>query len=229
MQNIYVFLSGPGLIVSLAVFFGGLLWRAVWYVRGLDWQLDRVAYRPHFKLGLRGALNSIGRWLVPFGTRSWREEPFFTIAFFLFHLGAILVPLFLTGHMVIARWTLGFSLPSLPQRLADMLTLGVLLGALCLLLRRLALPEVRILSTKNDYALLTLATAPFLTGYLVCARVPGYDFWLLLHLLSGHALLLATPFTRLSHIVLFFLSRAQLGMDYSIKRGGQYRGPAFPW
>lgn len=229
MQAMYAFLSGPALILSLAVFFGGLAWRVVWYIRGLDWQLDRVAYMPHLKLGLRGALNSIGRWLLPFGTRSWREAPFFTIAFFLFHIGAVLVPLFLAGHGVLLKQALGFSLPSLPQWLADILTLGVLLGALCLFLRRLTLPEVRLLSTRSDYAVLALAVAPFITGYLACMHAPGYDFWLLLHLLSGHALLLAAPFTKLSHIVLFFMSRGQLGMDYSIKRGGEYRGPAFPW
>ncbi len=223
------FLSGPGLLISLAVFFGGMAWRVVWYIRGLDWQLDRVAYRPHLKLGLMGAADSIWRWLVPFGTRGWREAPFFALAFFLFHIGAVLVPLFLAGHGVLLREAVGFSLPSMPQGLADVLTLAVLLGAFFLLLRRLTLPEVRLLSTKGDYAVWALAVLPFLTGYLACAHAPGYDFWLVLHMLSGEVMLIAAPFTKLSHIVLFFMSRGQLGMDYSIKRGGEYRGPCFPW
>jgi len=50
--------------------------------------------------------------------------------------------------------------------------------------------------------------------------VGDYTFWLLLHILSGEILLLMIPFTRLAHIFLFFASRAQLGMDYGIKRGG---------
>ena len=39
-------------------------------------------------------------------------------------------------------------------------------------------------------------------------------------MLCGEILLVAIPFTKLSHFLLFFLSRAQLGMDYGIKRGG---------
>jgi len=32
--------------------------------------------------------------------------------------------------------------------------------------------------------------------------------------------------TKLSHIILFFMSRAQLGMDFGIKRGGMKGGGA---
>ena len=49
------------------------------------------------------------------------------------------------------------------------------------------------------------------------------------HILTGEAVLLLAPFTKLSHIVLFFMSRGQLGMDYNIKRGGHARETAFPW
>ena len=41
-------------------------------------------------------------------------------------------------------------------------------------------------------------------------------------------LLVAIPLTKLSHFVLFFLSRAQLGLDFGIKRGGmKNRGMAW--
>jgi len=40
--------------------------------------------------------------------------------------------------------------------------------------------------------------------------------------------LIAIPFTKLSHIVLFFASRAQIGMDYGIKRGGM-KGKSMAW
>ena len=33
-------------------------------------------------------------------------------------------------------------------------------------------------------------------------------------------MLVAIPFTKLSHFVLFFMSRMQIGMDFGIKRGG---------
>ncbi len=41
-------------------------------------------------------------------------------------------------------------------------------------------------------------------------------------------MLIAIPFTKLSHLVLFFCSRVQLGMDYGIKRGGM-KGKGLVW
>ena len=40
--------------------------------------------------------------------------------------------------------------------------------------------------------------------------------------------LVAIPFTKLSHFLLFFLTRAQIGMDFGIKRGGM-KGKTMPW
>ncbi len=225
----YGFLTGPGLVLSLLVFFGGLVWRGVWYVRGLDWQLDRVAYRPHLKTGLKGAAQSVYRWLVPYGTHGWRGSPFFTLCTFVFHLGAVFVPLFLVGHSTVLRSAVGFGLPTMPQDMADVLTACTIIAAACIILRRLTLPEVRVLTTWRDYGVLALVLVPFVTGFLAVCSAPGYEAWLILHMLSGEVMLVAAPFTKLSHIVLFFMSRGQLGMDYSIKRGGRYRGPCFPW
>ena len=56
----YEFLTGPMFILSLCVFFVGLLARAIWYVRGLHWQLDRVAYGMYPGPGMKGAARSIG-------------------------------------------------------------------------------------------------------------------------------------------------------------------------
>ena len=229
MRDLYMFLTGPGLIVALLVFFGGLAARALLYVQGLDWKLDRVAYIPHFKQGLKGAAQSIYRWLIPFGTHGWRKSPFFTVGFFAFHFGVIVLPLLVAGHAVIAENLLGFWLPHLPPAAADFSTLCAIGAAGLILARRIALPEVRHLSTWRDYAVLGLATLPLLSGFLAARHFPGYDYWLLLHMVSAEALLILAPFTKLSHIALFFMSRAQLGMDYSIKRGGDYRGTSFPW
>ena len=226
MQN---FLAGPGLIISLLVFVFGMAWRVVWYVRGLDWKLDRVAYRPYFKQGLKGGVQSVLRWMLPFGTHGWRSAPFFTLFTFFFHLGVTFVPLFLIGHSVILRSTVGFGLPTIPQPLADFLTVTASIAFVLLVLRRLTLPEVRILTTKQDWRILALAGTPLITGCFAAFHLPGYSFWLTLHMLSGEILLIAAPFTKLSHIVLYFMSRGQLGMDFSIKRGGEYRGSAFPW
>ena len=205
----YEFLTGPMLWAAFLIFVIGLARRVVLYIRGLDWRLERVAYGPGRKIGMKGAISSVLQWLVPFGTHSWRRQPYFTIAFFLFHIGVVIVPLFLAGHMVIMQERFGFSLPSLPMWFA--------------------LPEVRFLTTLGDWGILLLVLFVLVAGFLARMQAPGYESWLLWHIFAAELVLILAPFTKLSHIVLYFMSRGQLGMDYAIKRGGASRGPAFPW
>ncbi|MBF0482547.1 MAG: hypothetical protein HQK81_10645 [Desulfovibrionaceae bacterium] len=225
----YDFLTGPLLWLSFIVFFAGCVWRVVAYIRGLSWQLDRVAYGPHFGIGLRWALKSIGHWLLPLGSRNWRQRPLFNALFFVFHFGLLVVPIFLLAHTVVLRERFGIGWPSISNPLADALTICVLITGLFLYLRRLAFPEVRLLTGPHEIAILVIAVAPFLTGFVAAHTGPGnYAFWLNLHVICGEVMLLAIPFTKLNHFVLFFMSRGQIGMDFGIKRGGE-RGRGIVW
>ena len=222
-------LSGPLFIISLCVFFVGLIIRAVLYVRGLDSRLERVAYSYHKERSIPGALLSIVKWLIPGGTYGWRTQPVATFLFFLLHFGAVLIPLFLVSHTVLLEQYTGISLPALPTELADLLTV-VSISALALIaVRRFMSPVLRQLNTMQDWLILLLTFLPFFTGFVARLDAGAYDFWLTLHILTGDLFLILAPFTKLSHIVLFFMSRAQLGMDYAIKRGGFTRGGTFPW
>ena len=231
MDSLMNILTGPVLIFSLAVFFAGLAARFALYFLGLNWKIDRVAYRADMKNGLKGGVHSAVMWLIPFGTYGWRAQPFMTVCFCLLHLGAVLVPLFLLGHNVIFKDTLGFSLFSLPQILMDLLTIMTILGLVLLILRRIVLPEVRKMSGFQDWFLLILVLTVFVTGFMACQQACGYRVWLIGHIISGELLLILAPFTKLSHIALYFASRVQIGMDYAIKRGGNNRnsGALFPW
>lgn len=224
----YEFITGPLLWVVFAVFLGGLAYRVVWYVKGLSQPLDRVAYSSFPADGAKGAARSILFWLLPFGTHSWRTKPGFTLAFFGFHIGAVLVPLFLAGHAVLLQQRFGIAWPSLPQGLADVLTALALVSIVGIALRRFSLPEVRIVTTWYDWLLLLIAAAPLCTGFVAVMHWGDYQFWLLAHILTAELLLVAIPFTKLYHVVGFFLSRAQIGMDFAIKRGGR-KGRNMPW
>ena len=103
-----------------------------------------------------------------------------------------------------------------------------MLGAVARVSDRIALTEVRIITNAYDYLLVAIAVAPFVTGLLARYQVADYQFWLIVHILSGEILLIAIPLTKLSHFVLFFMTRAQLGMDYGIKRGGM-KGKGLAW
>ncbi|HAS88072.1 MAG TPA: hypothetical protein DCS48_02020 [Desulfovibrio sp.] len=224
----YELLTGPIMWLVFAISFGGLLVRVVLYFKGLNQQLDRVAYKAHLSYGLKGAFNSIISWLNPVGARAWRKKPGFTLIFFAFHIGLLATPIFLAAHNIMLQENLGFGLPQLPAFLADLLSWTVIVACVAIILRRIALPEVRILTTAYDYLMLLITVAPFVTGLIARYQMGDYQFWLLAHIISGQIWLLCLPFTKLSHCVLFFCSRAQLGMDYGIKRGG-LKGSTFSW
>jgi nitrate reductase gamma subunit len=224
----YELVTGPLAWLSFAVFFIGIIVRVVRYIRGLDWQADRVTYTVNVKFGIKGALRSIFYWLLPYGTRSWRNNPGFTFLVFLLHIGLLFTPIFLQGHNVLLKERWGISLWTIPESAADLLTIAVIVAAVFLALRRIALTEVRIITNAYDYIVLLIAVAPFITGIIAHYQVANYQFWLIAHILCGEIMLVAIPFTKLSHFILFFASRAQLGMDYGIKRGGM-KGKGLAW
>ncbi len=224
----YEIVTGPLAWLSFLIFFTGIFIRVVCYIFGLDWKLDRVTYTVNTSYGIKGAIKSILFWIIPFGSRSWRIKPGYTTVIFTFHIGLLMTPLFLMGHNILLQERWGISLITLPEKIADIMTIAVLVSALLILLRRIALPEVRVLTTANDILLLVITVAPFITGFVARMQLFDYNFWLIVHILSGEALLIAIPFTRLSHVVLFFMSRAQIGMDYGIKRGGM-KGSGIVW
>ena len=224
----HAFLTGPLFYISLAVCLGGMIFRFYKYFTGLSWQLDRVAYKEYPMMGFKGAIRSIYKWLIPYGTYGWRQQPVMATAFFAFHIGAVCIPLFLAGHNVFLKEKLGFSLPMLGACAADIISWLAIAGLSVLALRRLVLPEVRILTDRKDWGVLLLSFLPFATGLLARYQVGDYGLWLNLHILSGELVLLAIPFTKLSHVFLFFASRAQLGMDFGIKRGG-LKGTPMAW
>lgn len=153
----------------------------------------------------------IGRtmsWLFPFKVS--RRDVGLTLVSVVFHIAAILTPVFLYDHIRLWRRGLGISWPALPQLTADVLTLVTIFMALILFLRRLAPGASRALSTHQDFVLPLLIAVPFASGYL--AMHPGinpfpYEGTLLVHVLSGNVAMAILPFTKLSHAVLFPLSQ----------------------
>jgi len=216
----YDILTGPLLWLSFGIFIVGLIVRFILYIKGLNWQMDRVTYTINTSYGIKGALRSIFFWLIPFGTHSWRFYPGFTIIVFIFHIGLLFSPIFLPAHNILIQQAWGVSLPTISESSADILTIAMLIAAIFIVLRRIALPEVRILTEPYDFLMLAIAVSPFLTGFIAYHQLLNYRLWLTLHILCGEIMLVAIPFTKLSHFLLFFLSRAQVGMDFGIKRGG---------
>jgi nitrate reductase gamma subunit len=150
-----------------------------------------------------------------------RNQPVFSLVFVVFHVCLFAVPLFLLAHNTLWDEAFGVSLWSMPDGVADILTM-VLLGAVVFLfLRRLIRPEVRILTTAWDYTLLLLTVLPFATGFLAYHQWGPYPTLLVLHILFAEILLIVIPFSKLGHIILFFFTRAFMGFEMGERRGAR--------
>jgi len=224
----YTFVTGPLAWLAFGIFFIGLIVRIVLYMKGLNWKMDRVSYRVNTVYGIKGAIRSVVSWLIPFGTGGWKTHPVFTIITFVFHLSLLISAVFLPAHNYILNQKWGISLFTIPEAVGDLLAMLVMGAVVMFIIRRLVLPEVRIITTAYDYLILFIAVAPFITGFIAYHQIFEYKLWIILHILSGEFLLIAIPFTKLSHFVLFFMSRIQIGMDFGIKRGGM-KGSGLTW
>jgi nitrate reductase gamma subunit len=209
----YDFVSRELVWVAFIVFLGGIIYQIATMLKLA--KKDKVVY-PYmdFKYGLR----SLTYWLTPFATTNMRARYEMTVVTFAFHLCLILLPLFLTAHVAMFSFAWGSSWATLGERTADALTLLVLAACVFFLARRLMLPEVRFVTFPSDYALLTLVAAPFATGFMAHHQWFDYETMLIIHIISGAAMLMAIPFTRLSHMLFFPFTRAYMGSEFGAVR-----------
>jgi nitrate reductase gamma subunit len=148
-------------------------------------------------------------WLVPI-KRVWHHRPIYSLISILFHIGLLLVPIFLFAHVELWRDTLGFGWVTLPEFWADLLTLTTIAGGLALFIGRVFSRNASFLSRKQDYLWPLLLSIPFATGYL-CANTTispaSYQFFMLLHVLSAELIFVLIPFTKIAHCVIMPLSQ----------------------
>lgn len=147
-------------------------------------------------------------WLLPI--THYRMKFLFSLASFLFHLSFILVAVFLFEHVQLWKHATGVSWPSLPKSLADNLALLGIITCVIIFFDRLTSVQTRYISRFEDKALPILLIIPLISGYL--AAHPSlnpfpYRSMLFVHILFGDIVIFVTPFTKLSHIILWPLAR----------------------
>lgn len=214
MHTLYTFLTGPMAWLAFIVFFGGILYQLISRAR-MAKKKDSVIYE---YWSLRYALRSIGHWIVPFLSVNSRNRPAFSIITFVFHLLIFIAPLFLFAHITLINEAFNVSWWFLPDAVADVLTVVVIGACLFFLIRRLTQREVRYLTTPSDYVILFMVAAPFISGFWAYHHLPGYAYMTLFHILSGEVLLMAIPFTKLSHMFFFPFTRGYIGSEFGAVR-----------
>ena len=214
MHDMYNFVSGPLVWVSLIVFIVGSLYRLI-SMAMLAKKKDPMVFTytsPYY------ALRSIFHWILPFASVNWRKKPFLTIVTFSFHICLILVPIFLFAHVILWKQSWDISWWFLSDSTADFMTLVVIGGCIFFLVRRIVQPEVKFLTSPSDFVILAIVAAPFITGFWTYHQWVGYKITGIAHILSGEIMLAAIPFTRLSHMLFFPFTRGYIGSEFGAIR-----------
>lgn len=214
MHELYKIVSGPMMWATFLVFIGGIVYQLLRLLRLLlQKEKSLLSY-----MSLRFSLRSIVHWIIPFGTVNMRRNPVITLVSFAFHICLLLVPVFLMAHVVLWEEAWNVSWWSLPAPVADVMTLIVPAACIFFAGRRLWRPEVRFVSEPADFFFLLLVALPFLSGFYCGRQWPGYEWMVIVHLVSGQALLVSLPFTRLAHMILVWFTRSYMGSEFGAVR-----------
>ena len=160
MHSLYNFVSGPLAWLAFILFVGGSLYRLIRLLVLVHKKEKFIYSYMSPKYGLR----SILRWSTPFATENMRRHPALTIVAFAFHICLILTPLFLLAHVTLVEESWDVSWWTLPEGLAEFMTLIVIAACLFFLVRRLVSPEVHYVTSASDYIILAIVAGPFFTG-----------------------------------------------------------------
>ena len=136
MTELYAIVTGPLAWVAFGIFIIGSVYRFV-SMLALAKAKDgsSLAYMSWY-FGLR----SILAWMVPFKSMGWKSDPLATVTTFVFHIGFLLVAVFLSAHAVLWDTNFGISIPSLPTYVGDIVSFVVIATCAVFAYRRLALP-----------------------------------------------------------------------------------------
>jgi nitrate reductase gamma subunit len=219
----YALAIGPLLWISVLLFVGGLAYRIFRLIRLTEKKaVQRCQVTPKKDDPPAPAISAEEQKLnliARFQNSVFGKHPVMTTVSAVFHGCLFATPIFLMAHNLMLRNGLGVRLPSLPDGLADFLTVVVLGCAVLFLVRRLAVPKVAAISSATDYVVLMITVAPFLTGFLAHHQVFGYRTLLTAHILTGELMLAAIPFTKIGHMVFFFFSRLTMAGEFCLGRG----------
>ena len=214
MHSLYNFVSGPLAWLAFTVFVGGSLYRLI-TLFALIHKKEKFIYS---YFSLKYSFRSIIHWITPFATENMRRNPLFTIVTFAFHICLVLTPVFLLAQITMIDESWDLSWWNLSDGAAATMTLIVIACCLFFLVRRLVSPEVQYVTSASDYFIIAIVAAPFITGFLAYYQWFGYQTIVILHILSGEIMLVAIPFTRLSHMLFAPLTRAYMGSEFGAVR-----------
>lgn len=157
---------------------------------------------------LKGAFYSLGTIAMPWAMESTRTNPLFWIQFALFHIGV--------AAAIVLSFVIPYG-PSLLERAEVVRCFQVFIGAAFLvgcyrIVRRIASPVMRAISTPDDYFSLCLLTVWFFFAVLSAPNDVSKGEWpLLTFFLLTAFFLVYVPFSKISHYLYYPFMRFYLG------------------
>lgn len=208
-MDFYEIVRGPLAMIAFAIFIFGSCYRLIsFYQKGTN---PKLLYP---KENLTNGFKAVFLGLIPFATRFMRERPVFTLITTLFHICAIILPVFLLAHIVLWFESYGFNWGNIPDNMADAMVFFVLFACIFFFIRRLIVPEVKMVSKTSDYLILIALFVTFLSGFLAFHQIGPYRPILILHILSSELLIVMIPFSKLMHMIVYPFSRYYMGADF---------------
>jgi nitrate reductase gamma subunit len=212
----YDFVRGPLLWVAFIVFFGGLVYQVIQFF-ALTRRKDPV-FAPSNSEG-EESVRTYRDWLDLLRNTILGTHPVMTIVTSVFHVCLFIAPIFLLAHGILFYESWGIDVWSFSESTTDVLTVIFLICGVFFILRRIVVRQVRAITTAYDYIFLIIAIAPFLSGYMAYHQWFDYRTMLIAHILAGELMLIVIPFTKLGHMLFFFLYRFLIGSEYSFGQG----------
>lgn len=209
VMELLMWARGPGFTIAVTVFLFGMLLRLMEIL--LLGRKNDLAPPRRDPVGA-GVRTIFTRFLPAPGMM--RAQPTTIVGGYLFHVGFFVVLFFFVPHIQVFKETLGLEWPGLPTPAIDAATVLAMAAMIAVLAARLRDPVRRMLSGPQDYVLWALTFIPLLTGYLAVNQLLlPYAVMLGLHILAVELLMVAFPFTRLTHAVTFILARYYTGWN----------------
>jgi nitrate reductase gamma subunit len=158
-----------------------------------------------------GVMHTYTAIFMPWSMESSKKHFWRWLEFGIYHIGA--------GVAILNTFTLPFApdMMTLPVRIIFAILIGLAIPVgLIKLARRIARPELRAVSTADDYFSLVTLTFFFLTG--VIALLTNAPVWRLVYFLVTAFFLFYVPFSKISHYIYFLFAGVITGSRYG-RRG----------
>ncbi len=215
MHTLYNLVTGPLAWAAFAIFIGGMLAKFI-YLTYLAKKKDPTVFA---YLSTKHVIRSWFMWSVPFVAKNWRLRPLFTVVTFAFHISLLAAPIFLMAHVMMwSEGVLGISFWTLPDQVADWMTVIVIVCCVYFAVRRMIVPEAKYVTDIKDFLMLILVALPFITGFLAYHQIGDYKVMIILHIVSGEVWLAMIPFTWLGHMILGPMVRGYMGSEFGAVR-----------